>query len=143
MEGAMFKTIVVALDGSEGAQRAASVGAEIAKREGAKLVIAHVNERTIGKGGGDLRADEDEVAARIESEADELRAGGIEASVEKRDVMVGGPAHAISEVAEQAGADLIVTGTRGQNPVSGLLLGSVTQRLLHIAKCPVLVVPSD
>lgn len=135
----MFKTIVVALDGSERAQRAASVAAEIAKRDGAKLVIAHVNERTIGKGGGDLRADEEQVAAQIQSQANELGA----ASVETRDVMVGGPAHAIAEVAAEADADLIVAATRGQNPISGLFLGSVTQRLLHLAKCPVLVVPSD
>jgi nucleotide-binding universal stress UspA family protein len=142
MEAAMFKTIVLALDGSEGSRRAATVAADVAKRDGARLVIAHVNERTIGKGGGDLRADEDEIAAEIQRQADELGGGGVEASVERRDVMVGGPAHAIAEIAEGAGADLIVTGTRGQNPVSGLLLGSVTQRLLHIAPCPVLVVPS-
>jgi nucleotide-binding universal stress UspA family protein len=138
----MFKTIVVAMDGSEGSRRASSLAAELAKRDGAKLVIAHVDERTIGKGGGELRADEDQLAAEIQSQAEELAASGVETSVEKRDVMVGGPAHAIAEIAEAAGADLIVTGTRGQNPVSGLLLGSVTQRLLHIASCPVLVVPS-
>jgi nucleotide-binding universal stress UspA family protein len=64
-------------------------------------------------------------------------------SVEMRSVILGGPAHAIEEIAEGADADLIVAGTRGHAPVSGLLLGSVTQRLLHIAKRPVLVVPQD
>jgi nucleotide-binding universal stress UspA family protein len=57
------------------------------------------------------------------------------------DVMVGGPAHAIEEIADKANADLIVVGTRGHSPVVGLLLGSVTQRLLHIAHRPVLVIP--
>jgi nucleotide-binding universal stress UspA family protein len=57
--------------------------------------------------------------------------------------MLGGPAHAIEEIAEKAGADLIVVGTRGHSPVAGLLLGSVTQRLLHIARRPVLVVPQE
>ena len=58
-----------------------------------------------------------------------------------RNVMVGGPAHPIAEIAEEANADLIVAGTRGHSPVAGLLVGSVTQRLIHIARCPVLVVP--
>ena len=57
-------------------------------------------------------------------------------------VMLGGPAHAIEEIADRADADLIVVGTRGHSSVAGLLLGSVTHRLLHIAHRPVLVVPS-
>lgn len=55
---------------------------------------------------------------------------------------LGGAAHSIAEAAEGAQADVIVVGTRGQTPLGGLLLGSVTQRLLHIAPCPVLVVPT-
>jgi nucleotide-binding universal stress UspA family protein len=56
--------------------------------------------------------------------------------------MGGGPAHAIEEIADKAGAGLIILGTRGHAPVAGLLLRSVTQRLLHIARRPVLVVPA-
>jgi nucleotide-binding universal stress UspA family protein len=40
------------------------------------------------------------------------------------------------------GADVVVVGTRGHTAIGGLLLGSVTQRLLHVAPCPVLAVPA-
>ena len=137
----MFDTIVLALDGSEGSRRAIPWAVELARRDGARLVIAHVEEDVIGKGGGPIHATEDEIQAEIRSQADELAEQGIDTSVEMRSVMLGGPAHAIAEVADAAGADLIVVGTRGHSPVAGLLLGGVTARLLHIARQPVLVVP--
>ena len=55
--------------------------------------------------------------------------------------MLGGPAHALEEVAEREGAELIVVGRRGHSPMAGLVLGSVTQRLLHIARRSVLAAP--
>jgi nucleotide-binding universal stress UspA family protein len=56
---------------------------------------------------------------------------------------VGGAAHAIAEIAGREHVDLIVVGTRGRTALAGLLIGSVTQRLLHIAPCPVLAVPPE
>jgi nucleotide-binding universal stress UspA family protein len=138
----MFQTIVVAMDGSEGSKQASAVAAELAKAQGAKLIVAHIAEHSIGKGGGDLRADEEELKDEIRRHAEQLSGEGIDVSVEVRDEMIGGPAHVLADVADQVGADLIVAGTRGHSPIGGLLLGSVTQRLLHIAKCPVLAVPS-
>lgn len=138
----MFKTIVVAHDGSEGAERAVPVAVELAKRDGAKLILAHADERTIGKGGGELRADEPELQQKLARQAEELSGQGIEASLEARDVMVGGPASVIAEIAKDADADLIVIGTRGHTAIAGLVLGGVTHRLLHISSCPVLAVPS-
>ncbi len=95
----------------------------------------------VGKGGGPIVATEDEIQAEIQKEAEALSADGIETRVEMREVMLEGPAHAIAEIAEGANADLIVAGTRGHSTLAGLLLGSVTQRLLQIARCPVLVAP--
>ena len=141
-EEIMFKTIVLALDGSEGSQAAIPLAVELAKRDGAKIVIAHVEQDVAGKGGGPIPPTEDEIQAGIRKQAEELSEQGIETSVEMRNVMLGVPAHEIAEIADEAGADLIVAGTRGHSLVAGLLLGSVTQRLLHIAHQPVLVVPS-
>jgi nucleotide-binding universal stress UspA family protein len=55
-------------------------------------------------------------------------------------IILGSPAATICEVAEQENADLIVMGSRGKNPVSGLFLGSVSTRVLQFATCPVLIV---
>ncbi len=137
----MFNTIVVALDGSGSSERTLSQAVELARRDKARVVIAHIEERIIGKGGGPVQADEDQIQAEIRRQAAELSSQGIDTTVEVSDVMLGGPAHAIEEVADRTAADLIVMGTRGHSAIGGLLLGSVTQRLLHITDRPVLVVP--
>jgi nucleotide-binding universal stress UspA family protein len=137
----VFKTIVLALDGSDESRQALPLATELARQDDARIVIAHVEQDVVGKGGGPIPATEDEIQAEIRKQAEALSAGGIETSVEMRNVMLGGPAHAIAEIADGANADLIVVGTRGHSAVAGLFLGSVTQRLLHIARCPVLVAP--
>jgi nucleotide-binding universal stress UspA family protein len=137
----MFKTIVLALDGSEESKQAIPLAVEIARQDGARMVIAHVEEDVLGKGGGPIIATEDEIQAAIRKQAEELSGEGVETSVEMRAVMLGGPAPAIVEIADSANADLIVAGTRGHSGLAGVLLGSVTQRLLHLAHCPVLVAP--
>ena len=111
------------------------------RQDGARLVIAHVEQDVAGKGGGPIPATEDEIQAEIRKQAQQLSSDGIETSVEMRNVMLGGPARPIAEIAKEANADLIVVGTRGHSAAAGVLLGSVTQRLLHTAPCPVLVVP--
>jgi nucleotide-binding universal stress UspA family protein len=137
----MFETIVLGLDGSEDSQRALPVAAELARREGARIVVAHIEQDVAGKGGGPIPATEDEIQAEIRKRAEQLSSEGIDTSVEMRNVMLGGPAGPIADIAREANADLIVVGTRGHSAAAGVLLGSVTQRLLHRASCPVLVVP--
>ena len=138
----MFKTIVLALDGSDGAKQAIPVAAELAEKEKANIVIAHVTEYLAAKGGELPHIDEDQIRAEIAQEAKELSDRGIETKVEMAEVVAGGPAHAIVDIADRNDGDLIVTGTRGHGSVAGLMLGSVAHRLLHIAKRPTLAVPS-
>jgi nucleotide-binding universal stress UspA family protein len=137
----MFSTIVVGQDGSEGSGPALGVAEELAQREGARLVLAHVVQEIIGKGGGPLLATEDEIEAELRRLAQQLTARGVDTTLEIRRTVLGGPAAVLEAIAADAGADLIVVGTHGHAPVTELLVGSVTHRLLHVAKRPVLVVP--
>ena len=93
-------------------------------------------------GGVPRRIDEDEIEAKIGAQADELAKAGNRGELQLvATTAAGGPAHYIANVARDAGAELIIVGTRGTGLIAGLLLGSVTQRLLQIAPCPVLSVP--
>lgn len=89
-----------------------------------------------------LHAEEEKTGTRLRDVVDELAAEGVEAVY--KDVAEKGPhtAHAIADVASDEGADVIVVGTRGHTALTGLLLGSVTMRLLHVAPCPVLSIPA-
>jgi nucleotide-binding universal stress UspA family protein len=137
----MFKTIVLGLDGSDGAKRAIPFTVELARRDNARLVIAHVEQRVVGKGVAPIPG-EDEIEAEIDRQAKELTEQGIDTRVEKSStIFVGGPAVAIAEIADQADADLIIVGTRGHSAAIGVVLGSVAERLPHLAHQPVLVVP--
>ena len=60
------------------------------------VIIVHVEEEVVGKGGGPIHATEDEVQAEIQR-VDDLSVSGIEVTVEKRSVMLGGPAADVLE----------------------------------------------
>jgi nucleotide-binding universal stress UspA family protein len=138
----MFRTIVWATDGSEAADRALPYARELASGDGAKLIVVHCNELLVGRAGGyPVLADEDELADKIRDQVAMLNDEGVDATLEFVAGITPHAAHMIAQVAREVAADAIVVGTRGHAPVAGLLLGSVTQRLLHIAPCPVLAVP--
>jgi nucleotide-binding universal stress UspA family protein len=142
----MFKRILWATDGSAAADQALGYVKELASASGAGVVVFHSALTIVGAGahGAPLvTIDEDETKAKLQRQVEELGAAGIDATLE----LVGGDtfhgaAHDIVGAADAQGADVIVAGTRGHTALGGLLLGSVTQRLLHLAHCPVLVVPT-
>jgi nucleotide-binding universal stress UspA family protein len=140
----MFKSIVWGTDGSEYADKALALVKELANAGGAAVTLVHVVERVEGSGGvGPIRrVDEAELQAHLQEVADELSAQGLSATLKITGDVGARPAHEVANTAREVGADLIVVGTRGRTAIGGLLLGSVTNRLLHIAPCPVLVVPA-
>ena len=139
----MFKTILVAVDGSGHASSAVRCAGDIAKTYGAKLVLLAVDgHRPLAQPLADLAKTEDlsrsEVFKRIVSSARELSEVPSEVDVEEH-VEFGDPADEILAAAGKHGADLIVVGSRGLGEYAELLLGSVSRKVLHLAKVPVLV----
>ena len=139
----MFKKIIWATDGSAGADHALAYARDLSRTTGAELVVVHGEEMSAARSsiGYTRRVDEEDLETKIKRQVAEITGSGVPVSVK----LIGGHAHPaalIAEVAEDVGADLIVVGTRGHTPLAGLLLGSVTDRLLHISRYPVLAVPS-
>lgn len=141
----MFEKVLWATDGSQAADTALPMVQALAGADGAKLYVVHCVEVFVGprSGGLAVNADEDEMQQKVKGQAEQLAQSG--ADVETRIVEApgrGGPARGIADVARELGADVIVVGTRGHTALAGLVVGGVTQRLLHIAPCPVLAVPA-
>jgi nucleotide-binding universal stress UspA family protein len=141
----VFKKVIWATDGSEAADRALPLARSLAAESDGSLLVVYCEEFTLpGKGGGSVpvHANEEELQAKIARQVAEASGNGVKATLESTRSRVGGAAHVIAEIAEREQADLVVVGTRGHTALAGLLLGSVTQRLLHISPCPVLAVPA-
>ena len=138
----MFNKILWATDGSESADRALQYAKVLAKKFDAELIMVHSVEYVITAPEGEpAYADEEEHKVKLSTQASTAQEEGLKVSV----VMAGGrqegAGQVIADTAREQGADLIVVGTRGLSAVAGLLLGSVTQRLLQLAPCPVVAVP--
>jgi nucleotide-binding universal stress UspA family protein len=128
----MYRTIVLALDGSEGADRAIPAATALSASDDARVIVAHAQTHAL----------ETAIDARLAQQIHELRNAGIDAEVvTAKSVIVGREADAIAQIAHDCEADVIVIAGRGRSPFVGAVLGSVTQRLLHVADCPVLVIP--
>jgi nucleotide-binding universal stress UspA family protein len=139
----MFKIIVIATDGSDSGDRAIAFGKELASDQKARLVVVHVDELTPGHGGAHhAQALEPELQTKIKDQVAQAQSEGLDVQFEVFQVGPSSPAHAIADAAAAATADLIVLGSVGSGPLKGLLLGSVAHRLLQIAPCPVLVIPT-
>ncbi len=141
----MFKHVMWATDGSEAADETLEHVKALVNELGSELLVVYDEEFTMpGKGGGSLprHADEEVVQEKIHRQVEELSKDGVSVRLEITKSKVGNAAHQIAAVAAKDGTDLIVVGTRGHTLLRGLLLGSVTQRLLQIAPCPVLSIPT-
>lgn len=146
-----MKLIISATDGSEGAERAVAVAADLVKSINSingKMLIVNVSEGDLSHAElrllDQLRVDEgdalQEISQRILTKATaDARAHGA-VNIETMSG-AGDPAKVLMDIANNTHADAIVVGRRGYGQFEGLLLGSVSQKLSCLAPCAVMVVP--
>jgi universal stress protein A len=143
-----IRKILVPLDFSPPSDHALTYAKALAAEFGASLHVLHVIEDRLMTGPwpvevylGELPRLREGLIKDAESRTlDCLKAiekSGIQATGE---VLIGGPFQTIVDLALTSGVDLIVMGTHGRTGITHLLIGSVAERVIRHAPCPVLVV---
>jgi nucleotide-binding universal stress UspA family protein len=137
----VFETILVAYDGSPQSQRATDIAFSMAQALGSKLLIFAVIRPPEPAARAELNAILDDAREHYEQSFVLLREraakGGLALETE---IEVGHPAEHIVHRAEQTHATLIVMGRRGISISKLWMLGSISERVLRYAHCPVTVV---
>jgi nucleotide-binding universal stress UspA family protein len=143
----MFKNILCAIDFSDTSARALTHAAALATQDGARLTVLHVaaafedasgSEPADEPGSGLVPGSHGDVLAKVR---DAIAHAGATAIDPRPLALEGHTAELIASSAEVVGADLLVMGTHGRSGFHRLFLGSVAEKVLHLAPCPVLTVP--
>jgi len=132
--------IVMGYDGSDCAKAALDEAVLLAKELGDGILIVF-GFAPHGAGGGEVKAQRDAVRELAEKVTGEAAARVAEAGVDHSIQLLNEHgADALSDLADEHDARMIVVGTHGESPLKGAILGSTAHRLLQIANRPVLVV---
>lgn len=139
-----YNTILVAVDGSEAAEKAFQKSLSIAKRNHARLILAHViDSRTFATAEAYDRTlsqrSEEYAKELLDSYVENANSAGVTDLV--RVVEYGSPKVKIAkDIAENFKSDLIICGATGMNAVERFIIGSVSESITRYAECDVLVV---
>lgn len=139
--------IVAAVDGSEQSDRAAALGASLARMHSARLVLLTVVRPPEGWWGvtGEPPTSAALADALVSGQQKVLDAA--EKNLDLRDLEystieeLGDPASTIISICEREKADLLLVGKRGAGLVERMVIGSVADRLAHHSPCPLIIVP--
>lgn len=138
-----LKTILVPVDFSPGALHALNFAVSLARRLGSSIVLVHVMDSIYVSGRFDsrrlrsLRAETHEESKRLLSALAKRR---VRPQVPVRHYLLKGtPSAKIVEMASRTDADLIVMGSEGRSGIKRLLVGSVAEKVIRLARCPVLI----
>lgn len=146
----MFKTILVAVDGSKHATKAVDIAADLAQKYAARLLLLTVykqvspmetshtltkSAKELGASGSALREVGNDIVAAAAARARERGAENVETFVKR-----GHPSRTIVDFAKEKGADAIIMGSRGLGDIGGFLLGSVSHKVSSLAECTCITV---
>jgi nucleotide-binding universal stress UspA family protein len=138
--------VLVGVDGSPNSHQAAEYALSLAERFGAAVTLVYVLEPPpvvpVGIFSGYVTTSPPRTPAEVERARQELRGLVAERAGATTQVLVevGPAADTLCEVAARLKVDLLVVGARGLSASSRWLVGSVSDRVVHQAPCPVLVV---
>ncbi len=135
--------VLIAVDGSVHAQRAIEAVVRLqAQTKGLEALLVNVRQWPMFYTPQSYESIERDQIQRQNELMETTQAAARRSGLELVSTLseVGEPASEITRVAEQNGVDQIVMGTHGHGAVGSLLIGSVAQRVVHLAKVPVLLV---
>jgi nucleotide-binding universal stress UspA family protein len=146
-----IRKLLVPTDFSDGALQALEYAIDLAREVDAELLVLFVVEPVYSATGGELYSGSMDPSVVLE---EQRRIGNEQLSrlgrrLDKRAIRfltvleTGTPYRIIAEVAEKSRADLIVMATHGRTGLSHLLVGSVTEKVIRTAPCPVLTLRAD
>lgn len=140
--------VVLAYDGSAGAQQALALAGAVAWPHGATIEIVSVIEPAAVLAGPPTAPGAVLPAAELDGEVTAVQQEQVDAAVRELvdagrtgqgAVLRGRPATVIVDHATRLGADLVIVGSRGHGPIASLVLGSVSSEVVDNAPCPVLI----
>ena len=136
----MFKTVLFPVDQSQEARNAAEVAIDVVKQYGSRLILLSVvEEPSPDESGEESPMNSPTVVAKLLENVEELfSVQGIKAQVIEKQGKV---AFTICDVADEVDANLIVMGCRGLGLTEEGANDSVTNRVINLSPCPVLIVP--
>lgn len=138
----MYRTILIAADGSDNSLRAAKEAIKIASMaKGSEVTIIYVIDHN--------EAGNEEIHRSSSPEFELARQQKIQPIIDllekekifhKVEMIYGIPSHVISEYANDRNFDIVIMGKRGLNPMQEMVLGSVSRSVLNKVDAPVLIV---
>ncbi len=140
----MYNRILVAIDGSKMSNKALKSALQIAKERYSKVGVIHVEKNVMLS--ENMTTDSiDEIYSKITHEVDglfdEAKALAKEEDLEiDTHYVMGDPAVQIVKTAEQENYQLIIMGSRGLGAIKGIVMGSVSYKVLQLSHCPVLII---